>query len=33
MPALEIAQESGRLVSWLKREGDSVTKGEPLMEI
>jgi len=33
MPALEIAQESGRLVSWLKREGESVTKGEPLMEI
>lgn len=33
MPALEMAQESGRLVSWLKREGESVTKGEPLMEI
>jgi pyruvate dehydrogenase E2 component (dihydrolipoamide acetyltransferase) len=33
MPALEIAQESGRLVSWLKREGETVTKGEPLMEI
>lgn len=33
MPALEIAQESGRLISWLKREGESVTKGEPLMEI
>ena len=33
MPALEMAQESGRLVSWLKREGETVTKGEALMEI
>ena len=33
MPALEMAQESGRLVSWLKREGETVTKGEPIMEI
>jgi pyruvate dehydrogenase E2 component (dihydrolipoamide acetyltransferase) len=33
MPALEMAQESGRLVSWLKREGEPVTKGEPIMEI
>jgi len=33
MPALEMAQESGRLVSWLKREGETVAKGEPLMEI
>jgi pyruvate dehydrogenase E2 component (dihydrolipoamide acetyltransferase) len=33
MPALEMAQETGRLVSWLKREGEPVTKGEPIMEI
>jgi pyruvate dehydrogenase E2 component (dihydrolipoamide acetyltransferase) len=33
MPALEMAQESGVLVSWLKRDGESVVKGEPLMEI
>jgi pyruvate dehydrogenase E2 component (dihydrolipoamide acetyltransferase) len=33
MPALEMAQESGRLISWLKREGEAVNKGEPLMEI
>jgi pyruvate dehydrogenase E2 component (dihydrolipoamide acetyltransferase) len=33
MPALEMAQESGRLVSWLKHEGETVIKGEPLMEI
>lgn len=33
MPALEMTQESGRLVAWLKRDGESVNKGEPLMEI
>ena len=33
MPALEMAQETGKLISWLKREGESVTKGEPLLEI
>jgi len=33
MPALEMAQETGLLVRWLKRDGESVTKGEPLMEI
>src|SRR5512146_1502427 len=33
LPALEMAQESGVLVSWLKRDGETVTKGEPLMEI
>jgi len=33
MPALEMTQESGTLVSWLKREGETVAKGEPLMEI
>jgi pyruvate dehydrogenase E2 component (dihydrolipoamide acetyltransferase) len=33
MPALEMAQETGKLVSWLKKEGDSVAKGEPLLEI
>ena len=33
MPALEMAQDSGRLLRWLKREGESVTKGEPVMEI
>ena len=33
MPALEMTQESGTLVNWLKREGETVTKGEPLMEI
>src|SRR5947209_1134253 len=33
MPALEMAQETGTLVRWLKREGEWVSKGEPLMEI
>jgi pyruvate dehydrogenase E2 component (dihydrolipoamide acetyltransferase) len=33
MPALEMAQETGKLVSWLKKEGDSIAKGEPLIEI
>lgn len=33
MPALEMAQETGKLIRWLKREGDRVSKGEPLMEV
>ena len=33
MPALEMAQESGILVHWLKHEGETVSKGEPIMEI
>ena len=33
MPALELAQESGKVLHWLKLPGDTVTKGEPLVEI
>lgn len=33
MPALGMAQDTGKLVRWLKREGDQVAKGEPLMEV
>jgi pyruvate dehydrogenase E2 component (dihydrolipoamide acetyltransferase) len=33
MPALEMAQETGKLIAWLKKEGDRVSKGEPLLEI
>src|SRR5262245_556990 len=33
MPALEMAQDSGKLVSWLKQEGESVRKGELLLEV
>src|ERR1700687_2477679 len=33
MPALEMAQETGKLISWLKREGETVAKGAPLLAI
>jgi pyruvate dehydrogenase E2 component (dihydrolipoamide acetyltransferase) len=33
MPALEMAQETGKLVSWKKREGEQVSKGEMLLEV
>jgi pyruvate dehydrogenase E2 component (dihydrolipoamide acetyltransferase) len=33
MPALEMAQETGKLIAWLKKEGELVVKGEPLLEI
>ena len=33
MPALEMAQETGKLVSWLKKEGEPVKKGEMLLEV
>jgi pyruvate dehydrogenase E2 component (dihydrolipoamide acetyltransferase) len=33
MPALEMAQETGKILSWRKKEGDRVTKGEALLEI
>jgi pyruvate dehydrogenase E2 component (dihydrolipoamide acetyltransferase) len=33
MPALEMAQETGKLLAWRKNEGERVTKGEPLLEI
>jgi len=33
MPALGLAQETGKLVRWLKRDGEHVEKGEPLMEV
>src|SRR5215210_1581056 len=33
MPALEMAQETGKLVSWKKNEGDRVAKGEMLLEV
>jgi pyruvate dehydrogenase E2 component (dihydrolipoyllysine-residue acetyltransferase) len=33
MPALELAQETGKLISWRKKEGERVAKGEPLLEI
>ena len=33
MPALEMAQQTGKLISWLKKEGQEVAKGEPLLEV
>jgi pyruvate dehydrogenase E2 component (dihydrolipoamide acetyltransferase) len=33
MPALEMAQETGKLVSWKKKEGEPVKKGEILLEV
>ena len=33
MPALELAQETGKLLRWIKAPGDTVRKGEPIAEI
>jgi pyruvate dehydrogenase E2 component (dihydrolipoamide acetyltransferase) len=33
MPALGMAQETGKILRWLKAEGESVTRGEILLEI
>jgi pyruvate dehydrogenase E2 component (dihydrolipoamide acetyltransferase) len=33
MPALGMGREVGRLLRWLKREGELVTAGEPLLEV
>src|SRR5688572_16349229 len=33
MPALEMAQETGKLISWLKQEGEQVRKGDMLLEV
>ena len=33
MPALEMAQETGKVIRWLKTPGSRVQKGEPIVEI
>ena len=33
MPALELAQETGKILRWIKSPGETVAKGEPLLEI
>src|SRR3984885_1799509 len=33
MPALELTQETGKLVSWRKKKGDADVKGEALLEV
>src|SRR5690242_20773502 len=33
MPALGMAQDTGKVVRWLKQDGETVSKGEPLLEV
>lgn len=33
MPMLGMAQDTGKVLRWLKRDGDTVAKGEPLLEV
>jgi pyruvate dehydrogenase E2 component (dihydrolipoamide acetyltransferase) len=33
MPALELAQETGKVLRWMKAPGDTVKRGEPIVEI
>src|ERR1700682_2246800 len=33
MSAREMAQETGKIISWIKKEGETITKGEPLLEV
>src|SRR5713226_2748713 len=33
MPRLSDSMETGKILRWLKKEGDEVQKGEPLVEI
>jgi pyruvate dehydrogenase E2 component (dihydrolipoamide acetyltransferase) len=33
MPALGLAQETGKVLRWLRAEGDEVAKGDPLLEV
>src|SRR5229473_1034528 len=33
LPALGMSQDTGKIVQWLKAEGERVVKGEPLVEI
>jgi pyruvate dehydrogenase E2 component (dihydrolipoamide acetyltransferase) len=33
MPALGMAQETGKILRWLKSDGDEVAKGDPLLEV
>jgi pyruvate dehydrogenase E2 component (dihydrolipoyllysine-residue acetyltransferase) len=33
MPALGMAQETGKVLRWLKQDGEAVKKGEPLLEV
>jgi pyruvate dehydrogenase E2 component (dihydrolipoamide acetyltransferase) len=33
MPALEMAQETGKLISWRIKEGEAIAKGAPLLDV
>src|SRR5215467_146201 len=33
LPALGIAQDTGKIIEWLRSEGDEITQGEPLVVI
>jgi pyruvate dehydrogenase E2 component (dihydrolipoamide acetyltransferase) len=33
MPALELAQETGKVLRWIRSPGDTVARGEPIVEI
>jgi pyruvate dehydrogenase E2 component (dihydrolipoamide acetyltransferase) len=33
MPKVEMAQEEATIIEWLRKEGEQVTKGEPLLEV
>ena len=33
MPVLGVAQDTGRVIRWLRAEGDAIRKGEPLIEV
>src|SRR5258708_19630862 len=33
LPVLGMAQDTGKIVQWLKREGQPVKKGEPVVEV
>lgn len=33
MPALGMDMHTGRVVTWLKREGEEVVRGQPILEI
>ncbi|MFP1631851.1 biotin/lipoyl-containing protein [Zhengella sp. ZM62] len=33
MPALGMAQETGKIIAWLKQPGDAVAEGDPLFEV
>ena len=33
VPRLEVAMETAKIIEWLKKEGDEVTKGEPVLKV